>query len=764
MKKRVVCAVVVVTLCAFHALAQVGIWKNYTSMQDVRAIARSGNIIWAVTSGGLFSWKEGSDIYTKYTNADGLQSTNLTAIAIDKNGDVWSGAATGIVHVYSPGSNTWRFVPDIANSNQTNKQINNLVVSGDTLLICSGFGLSVFRIKQFQFGDTYTKFGALAANVRVSVSSAAIHDGRIWAAISAGQTVNGIASASLTIPNLLPPEAWTLSIMGAETTTPNQLATFNDKLYAGTTSGLFFFEGTSWTPIAAFSGRDIAAVASSSIKLVVAGADRNIDTLSTQNITGRIGVTLSADPTSVVVSSSGSVIIGAKDIGILTFTNNNWVSHFPNGPAINQFLSIAVDLDGNVWAASGADGNGKGFFRLDAQSKLWKNFDRNNSRLPSNDVYRASVGCNGDVWLGCWGAGAGIVLMPRGATAVDTTKIFGRNVGISHIVGSPNYYVIGPTICDNRSNAWMTVMIPEDKHSLAIRKADGTWNTLPAYVNGVPHLYLTDRQVSRPLAVDASNNIWTTVVTTAPIGIACLNNRGSLTDSIADVFLTTADGLPSNAVTTIVADKDNDIWIGTERGIAIVLDPDNPKRAGGIASYKPLTGTNINAITVDPLNQKWVATNEGAILLSRDGTQTLAQYNVANTSGKLINNEIRDIAIDAKSGTVYFATSNGLASLTTTAAQPKESFDELVVSPNPYRIPNSVSLLIDGLIENSSIKILSIDGRVVRDLQSPGGRIGFWDGKDDNGKDVASGIYIVIAYSDADKSKVGKGKVAVLRK
>ena len=763
MKKRVISAVVAITLSAIQAYGQVGIWKNYTSMQEVRGIARSGNIIWAVTSGGLFSWKEGSELYTKYTNADGLQSTNLTAVAVDKNGDVWTGATTGIIHVYSPSTNKWRLVPDIANSNQTNKQINNLIVYGDTLLICSGFGLSVFRINQFQFGDTYTQFGTAAANVRVSVSSAAIHDGKIWAAISAGQTLNRVASASLSNPNLLPPEAWTLALVGAETT-PKQLTSFNNKLYAGTSGGLYFFESTSWTPVAAFSGRDIVALASSTTKLVAAGADRNVDSLSTQNTTGRVGVTLQADPSSVIVGSAGSVIMGTKSIGVLTLSNNQWISHFPNGPATNQFISIAVDPDGNVWAASGSDGNGKGFFRLDAKSSQWKNFNRENSKLPTNDFYRASVACNGDVWLGCWGPGSGLVLMPRGATTVDTTKIYGRNVGISNITNAPNYFVIGQAVCDNRSNTWIAVMIPDDKHSLAIRRADGTWKTLPAYISGVPHPYLTDRQVSRPLAVDASNNIWTTAVTTAPLGIASLSNRGSLTDSVAEVLLTTSDGLPSNAVTTIVVDKDNDIWIGTERGIAIVLDPDNPKKAGGIASYKPLTGTNINAIVVDPLNQKWVATNEGAILLSRDGTQTLAQYNITNTSGKLISNEIRDIAVDAKSGTVYFATNNGLASLTTTAAQPKESFDQLVVTPNPYRIPSSVPLLIDGLIENSSIKILSIDGHLVRDLQSPGGRIGFWDGKDQSGKDVASGIYLVIAYSDADKSKVGKGKVAVLRK
>ncbi|MEK7250690.1 MAG: hypothetical protein AAB209_09735, partial [Bacteroidota bacterium] len=184
----------------------------------------------------------------------------------------------------------------------------------------------------------------------------------------------------------------------------------------------------------------------------------------------------------------------------------------------------------------------------------------------------------------------------------------------------------------------------------------------------------------------------------------------------------------------------------------------------GIASYKPLSGLVINAIAVDPLNQKWAATNEGAILLSRDGTQTIAQYNVANTNGKIIDNEIKDIAIDPKTGTVYFATFYGLASLTTTSVEPKQDFDQLTISPNPYRIPNPKPVIIDGLVQNSKIKILTIDGHVIRELQTPGGRIGFWDGKDEAGKDVASGIYLVIAYSETEKDKVGKGKVAVLRK
>jgi hypothetical protein len=240
-----------------------------------------------------------------------------------------------------------------------------------------------------------------------------------------------------------------------------------------------------------------------------------------------------------------------------------------------------------------------------------------------------------------------------------------------------------------------------------------------------------------------------------------LGNRGAIDDSV-DYFLTIVDGLPSNDVTTICVDRDNDVWVGTDKGIGIILDPAHPKQDGSVARYKPLNGLVINTIAVDAINQKWVGTTEGVVVLSQDGTQVVAFYTVANTGGKLIDNDVKSIAIDGKTGTVYFGTLNGLASLTTAAAEPKASFDGLTIYPNPYIIPSTKSMTVEGLVANSSIKILSIDGRVMRTVGTPGGRFGFWDGKDDEGKDVGSGVYIVVAYSE--DGQTATGKVAVVRR
>ncbi|MBI4536249.1 MAG: hypothetical protein HY708_08215 [Ignavibacteriae bacterium] len=755
-KSRVLFLCVLGSVCLESANAGVGTWTNFTSMKDVKSLARNGIVYWAATSGGLFSWEEGSSTFSQFTNAEGLQNIDLTSVTIDKNGTIWTGTSTGVLHAYTPERGTWRYVLDIAGAGQTNKKINSLTIHGDTLLICTEFGLSVFRNDKFQFGDTYSKFGSLTGNVRVSVYSATIHDGRIWAAVSDGQSTNRIAVGSLSNPNLLPPESWTLQTVGTNTDTPKTLTVFNNRLYVGTTAGLYFLNGTNWTPISELTNKRIIAATSSSNLLGICTADSAVYTIDRLNNVQQLSLKTPRPPTSIALSQNEQPVVGSLDGGILTL-NTTWSEHLPNGPASNAFLSVAIDPNGHVWAASGQD-HGSGFYRFNGTE--WKSFTRDNSPIPTNDFYRVAVACDGSVWASSWGGG--VVEIPAGADNVDSTHVYGINVGLSSVPEGPNYVVTSAVACDSRGNTWVSIFKPSNSHSIAVRDATGRWRTSRVLVNDVPIIYLFDKPVDRSLVVDAFDNLWAIVRQDAYKGIISFGNRGGF-DSVATVHLTSNNGLPSNDVNTIIVDRNNDIWVGTERGIAIILDPSDPTRTGGIAAYRPLNGLIVNTIAVDPLNQKWIGTNEGAILLSGDGTQQLASYTVENTGGKLIDNIIRSIAIDPKTGTVYFGTANGLASLTTAAAEPKTSFDELLISPNPFIIPHANQLTIDGLIENSSLKILSIDGRLIRQLQTPGGRIGFWDGKSDEGKDVSSGIYLIVAYSE-DGSKVAKTKVAVIRR
>jgi hypothetical protein len=72
-----------------------------------------------------------------------------------------------------------------------------------------------------------------------------------------------------------------------------------------------------------------------------------------------------------------------------------------------------------------------------------------------------------------------------------------------------------------------------------------------------------------------------------------------------------------------------------------------------------------------------------------------------------------------------------------------------------------VDLRIDGLVEGSSIKIVTLTGDLIAEFDSPGGKIATWTNS--RSATIASGIYMVIAYNK-DGSKVGAGKFAVIKK
>jgi len=140
----------------------------------------------------------------------------------------------------------------------------------------------------------------------------------------------------------------------------------------------------------------------------------------------------------------------------------------------------------------------------------------------------------------------------------------------------------------------------------------------------------------------------------------------------------------------------------------------------------------------------------------------LEQYNTDNSP--IPTNDIKSLAVDDKNGLVYIGTDLGLTSLKTSSVAPADNFNGLFVYPNPVKIKDNdnVRITIDGLIKNSSVKVLSVTGKLVKEFVTPGGKVAFWDGKDESGNFVSSGIYIIVAY-DEEGSNVAKAKVAILR-
>jgi len=93
---------------------------------------------------------------------------------------------------------------------------------------------------------------------------------------------------------------------------------------------------------------------------------------------------------------------------------------------------------------------------------------------------------------------------------------------------------------------------------------------------------------------------------------------------------------------------------------------------------------------------------------------------------------------------------------------PAGNLDSVIIYPNPYnpkRHPTGV--IIDNLTKVANIKIYTIVGELVREIDYTTEKgIITWDGKNDAGRNVASGVYLVFIDSPEGKKTV---KIAVER-
>ncbi len=98
--------------------------------------------------------------------------------------------------------------------------------------------------------------------------------------------------------------------------------------------------------------------------------------------------------------------------------------------------------------------------------------------------------------------------------------------------------------------------------------------------------------------------------------------------------------------------------VGTAEGITVFYCPGQLFTSGCDATrvlveedgefHYLLESEVVNTIAVDGANRKWIGTNNGAFLMSEDGTEQIEYFNADNSP--LLSNVILDIAINEQSG------------------------------------------------------------------------------------------------------------------
>lgn len=270
------------------------------------------------------------------------------------------------------------------------------------------------------------------------------------------------------------------------------------------------------------------------------------------------------------------------------------------------------------------------------------------------------------------------------------------------------------------------------------------------------------------IVIDDANQKWIQVP--QGNGLLCYNHGASIDNAGDDrwKWFQTGRGngnLPSNFVNCLVKDKDGFIWLGTDKGIAIIQCPGEVFTANGCEAFQPIVqqdnfagflfeNEEVRALAVDGANRKWVGTRNGVWLISADGEKVIQRFSAENSP--LLSNEIIRIAIDPQSGEVFFSTFNGICSYRSTATEAAETKDQVIVFPSPVPAGYNGMIGIRGLPENSIVKITELNGRLVYQTRSLGGQA-VWNGKDYNNQRVSSGVYLVLAKNETGTEKnVGK--------
>lgn len=734
-------------------------WRSYVSHISVQdMVSDSDGGLWVATTGGLFH-QSASGTVVQYSKVDGLYGTNPTSLVYEPTHNrVWLGYPDGTYSWVDVATGVIRNFTDIQrNTRFPTRRIQRLRVSGAQLLIATDFGVVLVAASNGLVVDSYTNLGSFGAGIRVW--DAIRRNGALHLATDKGLAVGDPATGDLLVA-----DSWSTYSTASPILTMGERAN-GIHLTFGTTNARF--SGSDLVPVtvwpftvAAYSqlpGGRLAAISPSRIDVL--SEDGTIQTLTR--------------PGAVFTSIAQATIlrVGTRNQGV--FAVQNGVMEGPlvlNTPYLNLFSQVHVSGGTLAVATSSTPGQFNTGFTSTGYSlksgENWVNVNADTDTFFStralNSMFRVSSTAT-HWFFGSFGHG-----IVRRDKATGEQVLFNQaNGNLPGFDGGASFIVASGLSPDSRDNLWATIWANTTEPLVKYDRVSETWTRFPVSTK-VPFqtLYWS-------VMMDSYDQAWVTLLTPSLLGRGLLVLKYDANGNEQSYRLTSLDSegaLPNERVKAVVQDQRGEVWVGTDRGVVRFLFPDRiiggtaqERRATPLINEDPtvsdrilLRDIQVSAMAVDPSNQKWIGTEDDGIwLVSANGGAVLKHYTTENSP--LPSNKIVSIAIDEKTGEVYIATDIGMVGVVAESMEGTSRMNSLTVYPNPYRYSENEAqrILIEGLKDDSTVHILSVDGRLVRRFETRGGRAS-WDGRDAEGRRLPTGIYTVVATHESGQRATGK--------
>jgi len=721
-------------------------WRAYTSFKNAIQTCGKGDDFYTITKGGLLAFNKSSRETKFFSTVEGLSSVNPSTIHYNPTGNIIViGYNEGFLDYFdSPSSIST--ITDIARTTTfSDKKINKIVSYGSYIYIATNFGIVVYDLIKKETKFTYSNIGS--NDNGVPVTSLEIHNDSIYAC-----TPDGLFTASLNFPNLADSQAWT--VLSGNSGLPSGTTKFvthaGNYLYTTIKDSLFRFNGNNWTK---FNYQDTIPVANYNMVSSTGGrlevSFYGMSVVLSSN--GSLSRYYSTNPNSIFsVDAAGYVLSNDAFEGLIEFTSSGQSYLTPLSPT-NNFCTKVATANNELYIAPKGVGVGYSvdydysgvYYHNDNDG--WKILNNVNNTLPSNGqnsyTFAHFNATTGSCFLSSFGNG--LTEMQNGSV---TNFWNGTNSGLTGVYkdssGIETDIRITGIDFDKDGQVWTTAIFASKP--LAVKTSGGWYSfTFPSVGNSFTGITIDDLGYK-----------W---ITLRNNGIMVFNDAGTPASTSDDqyVLLNSSAGtgsLANNDVKKIIKDKNGYIWCATAAGVTVFYDPSRVFGSGAVDGQCPviqgrclLKDENVTSIATDGANRKWLGTANGVYLVNEDATEQIHYFSKDNSP--LLSNNILDIAVDNKTGEVFFATDQGVISYRSDATEPLKTCKNPEVFPNPVEGNYDGPIGINGLPENTIVKITTVTGALVRELNSIGGQA-VWDGRDVRGNKVSTGVYLVFSSDD----------------
>lgn len=728
----------------------IGQWRDHLPYHQAIAIAEAPGKVFCATPYAVFAYNKSDLTVERISKAKGLSDVGISAIKYHassgslliayNNGNIDLYAGDGIINI-----------SDIKRSLITaGKNINRVTFINNLAYLSCGYGISVLDIGKKEIKETYF----IGANgTYLNVNDIAFDGTKIFAAAN-----DGVYSALINNPNLSNFNSWTKdNILPAGNYSLAEF--FNGKIYvnydgpAYQSDSVYRFSNGSWERIPQLTTVDVFNMdaADNNMAVTTRGAVIVYDSgWNAVEIISSYQTPRYIEPRQAIIGENNITWIADNAQGLVKHTGPQGNERIiPNSAA--STYSYHMDLkDGKLWVANGkrAKSNGNNWFLFDGmmyfENETWSAINRETipggdtiydviaAAIDPSDSRRAYLGAIGQ---GVWETYDGKI----------TSHFTEKNSSLRQF-SNPGWYHLGVSGIDFDSENNLWVVNTRVENALSVKSPSGEWKSfsIPA---------LASQQYIGNILVNQSGHKW---IELPYNGIVVFDDNGTVFNASDDqsILLGSGEGnggLHNLSVRCMAEDRDGKIWVGTEEGVAVFYSPGNVFSGGNFDAQRILvtqggyTGylletETVNAIAVDGANRKWVATDgAGVFLLSADGTEQLLHFTEENSP--LLSEFIASLAVNDKTGEIFFGTENGICSYKSDATGGLEDFNDVYAYPNPVRSGYEGPIAIKNLVADANVKITDVSGSLVFETNALGGQA-IWYGRDLKGNRVKSGIYL----------------------